>query len=102
MRPPPPAHAPPAPPAHLGDAGSALWERLAAAYELDVGDCEVLRLACEALDRAAGLRARIAEAGVVMVDRHGVPRAHPAIRDEIAALALAARLLARLGLGVSA
>jgi hypothetical protein len=101
MREPPRAHAPPLPPAHLGEAGAALWGRLAAAYELDVGDREVLRLACEALDRADSLRCRIEQDGAVIADRHGVPRAHAGIRDETASRALCARLLARLGIGVS-
>src|SRR5262249_21209165 len=46
------------------------------------------------------LAEQIARDGNVIYSRNGVPRSHPAIRDELAARAFVCRILERLGLNV--
>jgi len=87
----------PQPPRTLNPPGLALWGRIQAEYAIcDAGGMELLCLACEATDRAAGLAGAIDADGLTLRTRTGI-RAHPALRDELAARALAARLLVRLG-----
>ena len=62
----------------------------------DSGGVELLCLACESLDRASALAACIDADGLTIRTRTSV-KAHPALRDELAARALVARLLTRLG-----
>jgi hypothetical protein len=63
----------------------------------DVGGLELLALACSALDRAEALRKAIDHDGEVIASRTG-PKAHPALRDELANRAFVAKTLQRLGL----
>jgi hypothetical protein len=77
-----------------------LWKRVSKEYEFnDAGGVELLTLACLSLDRAEALREQIDEDGEVVYIK-GVPRSHPAIRDEINCRAFIARSLSRLGLAV--
>jgi hypothetical protein len=77
-----------------------LWTRIASKYDVtDAGGVELLTLACQSLDRAEGLRAQIDEDGEVLYIK-GIPKAHPAVRDEINCRAFIARSLSRLGLAV--
>jgi hypothetical protein len=62
---------------------------------------ELLAQACEASDRVAALSERIGRDGEVIHTRTG-PRAHPALRDELAGRAFIVRTLERLGLTVEA
>ena len=88
------------PPRPLGEQGLSLWNRIQSEYEVhDAAGIELLLLACEALDRVARLRQQIDLDGEV-VRVHGVPKAHPALRDELGGRALIARLLRQLGLDV--
>jgi hypothetical protein len=66
----------------------------------DIGGIELLAQAAQALDRAEALAARIAHDGEVIYGRTG-PRAHPAVKDELACRAFVVRTLQRLGLNVS-
>jgi hypothetical protein len=68
-------------PADLGEAGSAFWQRMVTAYEFDRGELELLAQAAAAYDLAV------------------ISRNVGSTKDEIAARALAARLLCRLGIG---
>ena len=87
----------PAPPRTLNPPGLALWGRIQAEYAIrDAGGVELLTLACEATDRASALAGAIDADGVTIRTRSGI-KAHTALRDELAARALAARLLVRLG-----
>src|SRR6516162_3841357 len=71
------------PPRSLGQAGRSLWDRITKDYELtDAGGMELLTLACQCLDRAEALRAQIDHDGEIQYVKN-VPKAHPAIRDEI-------------------
>jgi hypothetical protein len=87
----------PPPPRELGASGLALWNSIQGEYRIsDAGGIELLLQACQAADRLAGLAARIAEDGEVIVTRGG-PKAHPAIREELALRAFIVRTLVRLG-----
>jgi hypothetical protein len=88
------------PPRPLGAFGSALWKSVMASYRIDdVGGIELLCQACQAEDRAEQLAARIAEDGPVIYAKAG-PKAHPAVKDELACRAFVCRTLQRLGLNV--
>jgi len=63
----------------------------------DTGGCELLCLAGEALDRAQSLGAAIEKDGPVVYTRAGVPKTHPAVKEELACRAFVAKTLERLG-----
>jgi hypothetical protein len=86
------------PPRELGSPGRALWDRVQAEY--DVGDCagvEMLSQACAALDQAEALREEIRRDGLVLRDRRGIIKDHPALKHELANRAFLVRTLSRLG-----
>jgi P27 family predicted phage terminase small subunit len=86
-------------PAHLSAARRDLFARIAAGYELEPHELELLRLACEALDRCEEARAVLAAEGAYTTDRYGSRRAHPAVSVERDSRIAAARLLRELDLG---
>jgi hypothetical protein len=91
------------PPRPLGPHGMALWDRVQREYRVaDTGGGEILAQACSALDRAESLAAAIERDGPVILTRTGVPKAHPACKDELACRAFIVRSLERLGLNVEA
>ena len=93
----------PSPPRPLGQHGAALWQRVQREYRIeDVGGCELLAQACAAEDTAESLAEAIARDGHVIHSRTGVPRTHPAVKDELACRAFVVRTLERLGLNVEA
>jgi hypothetical protein len=70
------------------------------AYRIDdVGGIELLAQCCAAQDRVEALAERISADGEVANTRAG-PKAHPALRDELAGRAFIVRTLERLGLNV--
>ena len=78
----------------------ALWRSVQHAYRIDdVGGIELLAQACAASDRVEALAERISADGEVVQTRAG-PKAHPALRDELAGRAFIVRTLERLGLNV--
>jgi hypothetical protein len=88
------------PPRKLGDHGLALWNSVQGAYRIDdVGGIELLAQACAAADRVEALAERISADGEVVHTRTG-PKAHPALRDELAGRAFICRTLERLGLNL--
>jgi hypothetical protein len=90
----------PDPPRPLGPAGMALWGAIQAEYNIqDQGGIAMLQIGCLAYDRAERLRACIDADGDVIHTRTG-PRAHPALRDEVAARAQVMRCLEKLGLNL--
>jgi hypothetical protein len=92
-----------APPRPLGPHGTALWERIQAEYGLrDTGGLEILAHLCAALDRAESLKEAIERDGAVVYSRAGVPKTHPAVKDELGCRAFITRSLERLGLNVEA
>jgi hypothetical protein len=91
------------PPRALGVHGKALWDRIQGEYRVeDTGGVELLAQACQALDRAEALAAAIARDGEVIHTRTGVPRTHPAVKDELGLRAFIVRTLEKLGLNVEA
>jgi hypothetical protein len=91
------------PPRPLGPAGLALWQAIQVEYNIqDRGGVEMLLVGCQALDRAERLRTCIDRDGDVVYSRSGVPKAHPAIRDEVACRAQVMRAIEKLGLNYEA
>jgi Phage terminase, small subunit len=82
----------------LGVHGQALWGRVLAEYDVsDAAGVEMLTQACQAVDLAEALSDRIAEDGEIVRTPTGI-KAHPAIKDSLAARGFAVRTLQRLGL----
>jgi hypothetical protein len=91
-----------APPRQLGEHGLALWNAVQGAYRIDdAGGIELLAQACAAADRVEALATQIDEDGEIIRGRAG-PKAHPALRDELAGRAFIVRTLERLGLTLEA
>jgi hypothetical protein len=89
-----------APPRKLGQHGLSLWNSIQSAYRIDdVGGIELLAQCCAAADRVEALAERISADGEVVQTGSG-PKAHPALRDELAGRAFIVRTLERLGLNV--
>ena len=78
-----------------------LWRDVLAEYELSAAELEVLRSALVALDRADQAAAVVDAEGVVVVDRYGSPKAHPATDIEARNRTIFARLVAQLGVKVT-
>jgi hypothetical protein len=92
----------PQPPRPLDKYGRSLWSRVLSEYEItDASGVEYLTQACEGLDLIGELREQIARDGAVVLVR-GVPKAHPALRDLLAAKAFVTRTLGRLNLDTEA
>jgi hypothetical protein len=90
------------PPRKLGAPGLSLWESIQSEYRIDDrGGMELLMQACEAADRVARLAERIDADGEIVEGRNG-PRAHPALREELAGRQFICRTLERLGLNLEA
>ncbi|MEX2141610.1 MAG: P27 family phage terminase small subunit [Pirellulales bacterium] len=70
------------PPEHLAAAGSRFWAAVVSEYDLEPHAAEVLRAACEQLDRASAARAIIDAEGLTTVDRFGQVKPHPAVGIE--------------------
>jgi hypothetical protein len=91
------------PPRPLGQHGTALWNRVQSEYAIgDCGGVELLCLACQALDRAENLADAIVRDGATIYSRTGVPKAHPAVKDELACRAFVVRTLEKLGINYEA
>src|SRR5262245_40722236 len=91
------------PPRPLGPHGTALWDRVQREYAItDCGGVELLAQACAALDRAQALAEAISRDGNVIYSRTGVPRTHPAVKDELACRAFVVKTLERLSLNIEA
>lgn len=86
------------PPKHLSPARQTLWKHLVAEYELEPQDLELLRLACEALDRCEEARQVLAAEGSFTTDRYGGRKVHPAVGVERDSRLAAARLFRELNL----
>ena len=88
------------PPRDLGPPGRALWDRVQSEYDVrDVGGCELLALACAALDRCETIREQIEREGQTIRAKSGL-RDHPLLRHEAVARAFVVRTIQKLGLDV--
>lgn len=88
----------PSPPGHLKSATKAWWRYVVENFEMEPTHLHLLRLACEALDRAAEARQTLAKDGTTYLDRFGAPRKHPAVGIEEQARLAFARLVRELDL----
>jgi hypothetical protein len=80
-------------PRKLGPHGLDLWNAMQAEYQVtDRGGIELLAQVCAAEDRIEALREQTDADGEVVHTRSG-PRAHPALRDEIALRAFIVRTI---------
>ena len=91
------------PPRKLGPHGTALWNTIQNEYRIqDSGGRELLCQACQGLDRAETLAEAIARDGEVIHSRTGVPRTHPAVRDELQCRAFVVKTIEKLGINFEA
>jgi len=98
----PSTQAPPRPPAHLRRATRAFWRKVAARWALEDHHVELLRLACEAMDRADEAREAVTADGAYQLSkRDGTYRAHPGIAVEREAARTAMRAIRELGFDVT-
>jgi hypothetical protein len=89
---------PPQPSRPLGEHGTRLWPRTTEEYRIeDVAGVEVLTQACQALDRAEALAACVERDGEFVRTPLGI-KAHPAMKEELAARGFVVRTLQKLGL----
>ena len=88
----------PTPPRPLSVHGQRLWQAIQLEFDIvDTASCELLCLACQALDRAESLRETIDRDGDVLQTESG-PRPHPALKDELATRVYVRQTLRALGL----
>ncbi len=86
-------------PSHLKAPGRRLWLSATGDFEIDPPGLELLRLACEALDRADEARVAIERDGAYVAGRYAnIIRPHPALAVERDSRLAAARLIRELGL----
>jgi P27 family predicted phage terminase small subunit len=93
---------PPPPPTHLSPSAKKWWKSVVAEFALEDHHLHLLKLACEALDRAEQARETIAALGTTYVDRFGAPRARPEVAIERDARIAFARLVRELDLDTEA
>src|SRR5262245_59138154 len=85
----------------LGEHGAALWNAILRDFEIeDRAGLEMLQQCCAAVDLAETLAAVIARDGPVLQGKGRTLKAHPAVRDELAARGFVCRQLQRLGLNL--
>ena len=92
------ANAWPRAPSHLSTESKAWWRSAVREYHLENHHLKLLRLACEAWDRANAARLAIKREGMTYTDRFGAPRKHPAVNIEEQARLAFARLVRELDL----
>jgi len=90
----------PKPPSHLSKPAKALSTSIAATYILESHHYHLLTLAMEASDRCEDARQAIARDGLMVVDRYGASKLHPAVSAERDSRLAVARLLRELALDV--
>lgn len=92
-----PDYAPPDPPKHLHSTGAHFWSEFCCEWELESeDDLELLRLGCEALDRAAQARRLLRDNGLTWIDRLGNLRERPEVRIELRSRTSAAAIVKQL------
>lgn len=89
---------PPKAPKHFSRESKALWRSVLEEFDLEPQHRRILRLLCEALDRAAAAQGILNAEGLVATDRFGQKRAHPMVAVKRDAEIASARLLRELNL----
>ena len=85
-------------PSHLSATARTWWETVMTGYQLEEHHQHLLRLACEALDRAEEARAQLAVTGTTFQDKHGIWRPYPQVAIERESRIAFARLVRELDL----
>ncbi len=88
----------PRPPAHLSKAGKAWWRSTVRDYDLAEHHFRLLTAALEAWDTMNAARAMVSADGMVVLDRFGQAKAHPAVAIERDSRIAFARLIRELDL----
>jgi phage terminase small subunit len=88
----------PAAPSYLTAAAKRWWKSVLANYALEDHHLHLLRLACEALDRAEEARAALATLGTTYLDRFNAPHPRPEVAIERDSRIAYARLCRELDL----
>ena len=89
----------PAPtPPGLAGAGTALWVRLAATFDLAEHEAALLETCCHQADDVAALEALIAEQGLTVAGSAGQPRLNPAVPEVRQGRLALGKLLGQLAL----
>ena len=86
------------PPKHLSAEARKQWQTIVDAFELEDAGLMILESALEAFDRMRQAQAIIADEGIVITDRFGQKKQHPATLVERDARGQMARLLQQLNL----
>ncbi|MGH9320572.1 MAG: P27 family phage terminase small subunit [Vicinamibacteria bacterium] len=89
---------PQSPPSHLSADVRKWWSYVVSEYQLEAHHVRLLTAACGAWDRANEARRILAKEGIIVHDRWGQPKAHPAVAIERDSRIAFARLLRELGL----
>lgn len=89
---------PPKAPQGLTARSRSLWRNVIEDFELNDAEQELLRAACQMLDRADEAADIVRRDGITTVDRFGAARTHPAVDVERASRVLFARLVAQLNI----
>lgn len=92
----------PTPPRHLRPSTKAWWRQVVATFDLEAHHLAVLRAAAEAWDRYQQARELLDAEGIVLRDRWGQSKPHPATVTERDSRAAFCRAVAQLGLDVPA
>lgn len=90
----------PKPPAHLSREAKAWWRRITEEFTIDGGAELVLQATLEAFDRSRQARNVLEKDGLVIEDRFGQKKAHPAAAIERDAYATMLRGWRLLGLDI--
>src|SRR5439155_15762810 len=88
-------------PGHLSPESKRFWRQTMTAFVLEEHHVRLLGLACDALDRAIEARQIVDREGLLVTDRFGAQRPHPAVAIERDARLGVARLLKALDLDVT-
>jgi P27 family predicted phage terminase small subunit len=88
----------PSAPKHLAVATRRWWTNVVGTYELEEHHVRLLTLAAEAFDRATEARTVLARDGIIVTDRYGSPKAHPAVAIERDSRTAFARMIRELDL----
>lgn len=88
----------PAAPKHLSRRAKAFWKAIVEEYDLGPHNLELLRRLAEALDRCDAAVAVVAAEGLVVTDKFGQVKAHPAVNVERDCRIAIARLTRELDL----